>query len=68
MASSIRRRDFLKHSFAATAFAAIAGEFACIEFAQAEPIQVPVVDKLSVRVLIDSSHDPARGRFRSPPA
>ncbi|HWV40742.1 MBL fold metallo-hydrolase [Pseudorhodoplanes sp.] len=55
--TSIARRDFLKHSFAATAFAAVAGEFACIEFANAAPIQVPTVDKLSLRVLIDSSHD-----------
>ena len=57
MASSVGRRDFLKHSFAATAFAAVAGEFSCIEFAKAAPIQVPVVDKLSLRVLVDSSHD-----------
>ena len=57
MSKPIARRDFLKHSFAATAFAAVAGEFACIEFADAAPIQVPVVDKLSIRVLIDSSHD-----------
>lgn len=55
--TGIARRDFLKHSFAATAFAAVAGEFACIEFADAAPIEVPVVDKLSIRVLVDSSHD-----------
>ncbi len=55
--TTIARRDFLKHSFAATAFAAVAGEFSCIEFADAAPIQVPVVDKLSIRVLVDSSHD-----------
>lgn len=55
--TKIARRDFLKHSFAATAFAAVAGEFACVEFADAAPIQVPTVDKLSLRILIDSSHD-----------
>ena len=55
--TSIARRDFLKHTFAATAFAAVAGEFACIEFADAAPIKVPEVDKLSLRVLVDSSHD-----------
>jgi 7,8-dihydropterin-6-yl-methyl-4-(beta-D-ribofuranosyl)aminobenzene 5'-phosphate synthase len=55
--TSIARRDFLKHSFAATAFATVAGEIACIEFADAAPIQVPTVDKLSLRILIDSSHD-----------
>ena len=50
------RRDILR---ASTAFAAAsaAGGFSCIEIASAQPIQVPTVDKLSMRVLIDSSHD-----------
>jgi 7,8-dihydropterin-6-yl-methyl-4-(beta-D-ribofuranosyl)aminobenzene 5'-phosphate synthase len=51
----IKRRDFLKAS-AALAGAA-AGGFACIELAKAAPIHVPTVDKVSARVLVDSSHD-----------
>ena len=56
MSNTIGRREFLK---ASTAFAAAsaAGGFSCIEIASAQPIQVPTVDKLVMRVLIDSSHD-----------
>jgi 7,8-dihydropterin-6-yl-methyl-4-(beta-D-ribofuranosyl)aminobenzene 5'-phosphate synthase len=51
----MKRRDFLK---ASAAFAgAAAGGFSCVEFAGAEPIQAPVVDKLSVRVLVDLTHN-----------
>ena len=50
------RRKFLKTS-AAFAGTAVAGEFSCIEFANAAPIQVPTVDKLSLRVLVDQQHD-----------
>jgi 7,8-dihydropterin-6-yl-methyl-4-(beta-D-ribofuranosyl)aminobenzene 5'-phosphate synthase len=47
----MKRRDFLKGS---AAFAgAAAGGFSCVEFAAATPIQVPVVDKLSVRMIVD---------------
>jgi len=49
------RRDALKMS--AGFAAAAAGEFSCIELAKAGPIQVPVIDKLSVRVLVDSASD-----------
>jgi 7,8-dihydropterin-6-yl-methyl-4-(beta-D-ribofuranosyl)aminobenzene 5'-phosphate synthase len=49
------RRDFLKTS-AALAGTAAAG-FACVELASAAPIQVPTVDKLSIRVLVDQQHD-----------
>src|SRR6202140_595114 len=33
------------------------GGFACIEMAKAGPIEVPTIDKLSVRVLVDSASD-----------
>lgn len=56
MTDRLRRRDFLKAS-AAFAGAAAAGGFACVEIANAVPIQAPVVDKLAVRVLIDGSFD-----------
>lgn len=56
MTDRLRRRDFLKAS-AAFAGAAAAGGFACVEIANAAPIQTPVVDKLAVRVLIDGSFD-----------
>ena len=47
----MKRRDFLK---ASAAFAgAAAGGFSCVEFAAATPIQAPVVDKLSVRMIVD---------------
>ena len=52
--SDYRRRDFLKAS-AAFAAASAAGGFSCVEIALAAPIQVPTIDKLSVRVLVDSA-------------
>ena len=51
---NFNRRDALKMS---AGFAAAAGGFSCIELAKAGPIQVPVIDKLSVRVLVDSASD-----------
>jgi 7,8-dihydropterin-6-yl-methyl-4-(beta-D-ribofuranosyl)aminobenzene 5'-phosphate synthase len=54
MSDSKRRREFLK---ASVAFAGAAGGLNCIELARAAAIQVPVVDKLTVNVLVDSSHD-----------
>jgi 7,8-dihydropterin-6-yl-methyl-4-(beta-D-ribofuranosyl)aminobenzene 5'-phosphate synthase len=53
--TSLRRRDFLKAS-AAIAGATASG-FRCVEIASAAAIQVPVIDKLTMRVLIDQSHD-----------
>ena len=51
----MKRRDFLK---ASAAFAgAAAGGFSCVEFAGATPIETPVVDRLSVRVLVDLTHN-----------
>jgi 7,8-dihydropterin-6-yl-methyl-4-(beta-D-ribofuranosyl)aminobenzene 5'-phosphate synthase len=55
MAEAIERRSFLKLS-AALAVGAASG-FACVEIASAAPIEVPTVDRLSMRVLIDSAHD-----------
>jgi 7,8-dihydropterin-6-yl-methyl-4-(beta-D-ribofuranosyl)aminobenzene 5'-phosphate synthase len=51
----MKRRDFLKAS-AAFAGAAVSG-FTCVEFAGAAPIEAPIVDKLSVRVLVDLTHN-----------
>src|SRR3954469_11475700 len=54
--NELKRRDFLKAS-AAFAGAAATGGFSCVEIASAAPIEVPIVDKLSIRVLIDQQHD-----------
>ena len=56
MTKDLARRDFLKAS-AAFAGAAAANAFSCVEIASAAPIEVPTVDKLSIRVLVDSSYD-----------
>ncbi len=50
----MKRRDFLK---ASAAFAATAGGFSCVEFAGAAPIELPVVDSVRVRVLVDLTHN-----------
>ncbi|WP_026191059.1 MBL fold metallo-hydrolase [Methylobacterium sp. WSM2598] len=55
MMRSLARRDFLKASAALGASAA-AG-FACLEIATAAPIEIPTVDALTLRVLVDSAHD-----------
>jgi 7,8-dihydropterin-6-yl-methyl-4-(beta-D-ribofuranosyl)aminobenzene 5'-phosphate synthase len=55
MKSALARRQFLTGT---AAFAgAAAGGVTCVEFASAAPIDVPVVDKLSIRVLVDSTHN-----------
>src|SRR4051812_11399195 len=54
--NDLKRRDFLKAS-AAMAAASAAGGFGCVEIASAQPIQMPTVDKLTMRVLIDQAHD-----------
>ena len=56
MTDVMRRRQFLKASVA-FAGATAAGGFSCIEIASGAPVQAPVVDKLTVNVLVDSSHD-----------
>lgn len=56
MIKYVGRREFLKSS-AALAGAAAASGFMCVEFAEAAPLQVPVVDKLSVQVLVDLTHN-----------
>ena len=56
MTIDLQRRHFLKTSAAVAAMAA-AGGFTCVEIASAAPIQVPTVDKLSIRVLVDQQHD-----------
>lgn len=54
--SDIGRRTFLKSS-AAFAAAASAGGFSCVQYASAQPLQVPTIDKLVMRVLVDQQHD-----------
>src|SRR5215475_1727099 len=53
---NLRRRDFLRASAAMAAVSA-AGGFSCVEIASAAPIEVPTIDKLTMRVLIDQAHD-----------
>jgi 7,8-dihydropterin-6-yl-methyl-4-(beta-D-ribofuranosyl)aminobenzene 5'-phosphate synthase len=55
MTIDFSRRDALKLS-AGLALSA-AGGFSCVELASAAPIEVPTIDKLSVRVLVDSASD-----------
>ena len=52
----LRRREFLKSS-AALAGTAAAEAFRCVEIASAAPVEVPTIDKLTMRVLIDQGHD-----------
>src|SRR3954466_5340169 len=54
--TNINRRDALKMS-TSFALAAATGGFSCIELANAGPIEVPTIDKLTVRVLVDSASD-----------
>ena len=56
MNAPMHRRNFLSAS-AAFAAASAAGGFGCVEIASAQPIQVPTIDKLTMRVLIDQAHD-----------
>jgi 7,8-dihydropterin-6-yl-methyl-4-(beta-D-ribofuranosyl)aminobenzene 5'-phosphate synthase len=64
---NLKRREFLKAS-AAIAAASAAGGFSCIEIANATPVSPPVVDRLSVRVLVDGAQQsvfaPGRGEWR----
>ena len=54
--SELKRRDFLKAT-ASFAAASAAGGFGCVEIASAAPIQAPVVDRVSVRVVIDGAYN-----------
>jgi 7,8-dihydropterin-6-yl-methyl-4-(beta-D-ribofuranosyl)aminobenzene 5'-phosphate synthase len=56
MSDAIKRREFLKATVA-FAGATAAGSVCCSELASATQIEPPVVDKLTVNVLIDSSQD-----------
>jgi 7,8-dihydropterin-6-yl-methyl-4-(beta-D-ribofuranosyl)aminobenzene 5'-phosphate synthase len=56
MAHKPARRDVLKASAAFAAVAAMGG-FSCVEIAGAAPIQVPTIDKLKVRCIVDSASD-----------
>ena len=58
----IKRRQFLKAS-AAFAAASAAGGFGCIEIAESAPIRPPVVDRVSVRVLVDFGGAPIRNLY-----
>lgn len=55
MTKEFARRDFLKLSTAMGL--AATGGFSCMGIASAAPIQVPTIDKLSIRVLVDQQHD-----------
>ena len=57
MTSPLLRRDFLKAS-AVIAGAATHG-FTCVEIANAAPITVPTIDKLSIRILSNCSRSPS---------
>jgi 7,8-dihydropterin-6-yl-methyl-4-(beta-D-ribofuranosyl)aminobenzene 5'-phosphate synthase len=56
MTDAIKRREFLKATVT-LAGAAAAGNLSCSELASAAAIEPPLIDKLSVNVLVDSSHD-----------
>jgi len=56
MTRNLKRRDFLAGS-AVFAGAAAAGGFGSIDLAAAAAIEVPVVDKLAIAVLVDSTHN-----------
>lgn len=56
MVDGLKRREFLKAS-AALAAASAAGGFGCVEIASAAPIAPPVVDRVSVRVLVDGAYN-----------
>ena len=56
MIEQFKRRDFLR-GCAAIGGAVAAGGFTCIKIAKAAAIDIPVVDKLSIRVLIDGSQN-----------
>jgi 7,8-dihydropterin-6-yl-methyl-4-(beta-D-ribofuranosyl)aminobenzene 5'-phosphate synthase len=53
---NVHRRDILRAT-AALAATSVTGRFSCVEIANAAPIEVPTVDKLAIRVLVDSSYD-----------
>ena len=55
MATNLLRRDLLKGA-AALAGGAVGG-FSCVEISVAAAIEVPTVDKLAIRVVLDSSFD-----------
>src|SRR5262245_20295522 len=56
MTNQLKRRDFLM-GCAAAGGAAAAGGLTCVESASAAGIDIPIVDKLSIRVLIDGSQN-----------
>lgn len=55
MDHGLKRRDLLKGALAAAG--SLAGGFSCVELASAAPIEPPTIDRLTVRVLVDSSSD-----------
>jgi 7,8-dihydropterin-6-yl-methyl-4-(beta-D-ribofuranosyl)aminobenzene 5'-phosphate synthase len=54
MIDQLKRRDFL---VGCAAVAGASAGFTCVEFASAAAIEAPVVDKLSIRVLVDGSQN-----------
>ena len=56
MTTEFARRDFLKFSTALAGTTAL-GSFSCVGIANAAPTEVPTIDKLTIRVLVDQQHD-----------
>jgi 7,8-dihydropterin-6-yl-methyl-4-(beta-D-ribofuranosyl)aminobenzene 5'-phosphate synthase len=56
MTRTLGRRDFLVGS-AVLAGVAVGDGFKCVECASAAPIEVPVVDNLSIKILVDSTQN-----------
>jgi 7,8-dihydropterin-6-yl-methyl-4-(beta-D-ribofuranosyl)aminobenzene 5'-phosphate synthase len=57
MANELGRRDFLKSSAVLAGTAVACGSVLPTSGAHAASVEVPVVDRLAMRVLLDSSHD-----------
>jgi 7,8-dihydropterin-6-yl-methyl-4-(beta-D-ribofuranosyl)aminobenzene 5'-phosphate synthase len=56
MTEKFSRRDALKMSTGLALTAAVGGP-TCVEIAKAGPVEIPTIDKLGVRVLVDSASD-----------
>ena len=57
MAGELGRREFLKSSAVLAGTAVTCGKIMHAPGVRAAPIEVPVVDRLAVQILLDSSHD-----------
>ncbi len=55
--SELKRRDFLKTTARIGGLRQQPAAFGCIEIASAAPIEAPLVDRVSVRVVIDGAYN-----------